>query len=38
MVMIKPMLGNEANDKTQHNSPDDAHALTSLSLDVEQTF
>ena len=28
-------LGDEADDKTQHDSPDDAHVLTSLRLDVE---
>jgi len=28
-------LGNEANDKTQHDRPDDAHVLTSPNLDVE---
>jgi hypothetical protein len=29
-------LGDEANDKTQHDSPDDAHVLASLRLDVER--
>ena len=41
IVMIKPMFslpgcdqfGDEANDKTQHDSPDDAHVLTSLRLE-----
>ena len=28
-------LGDEADDKTQHDSPDDAHVFTSLRLDVE---
>jgi hypothetical protein len=28
-------LGDEANDKTQHDSPDDTYVLASLMFDVE---